>query len=64
MMVIRCNTLSTFWSLLNSSFMISGLSKLVLSAMRISLLRRTSFLSSVTWLWMCHIRVSFSNLIP
>ena len=64
MIVILCSTLSTFCSLLKSSFMMSGLSKLVLSAIRISLLTRTSFLSSVTWLWMCHINVSFNSLMP
>ena len=79
MIVILCNTLSTFCSLLNSSwieqvvknyindwftFMISGLSKFVLSAIKISLFSRTSFLNSVTWLWMCHISVSLRSLIP
>ena len=79
MIVILCNTLSTFCSLLNSSwieqvmknyindwftFMISGLSKFVLSAIKISLFSRTSFLNSVTWLWMCHISVSLRSLMP
>ena len=79
MIVILCNTLSTFCSLLNSSwieqvmknyindwftFMISGLSKFVLSAIKISLFSRTSFLSSVTWLWICHISVSLRSFIP
>jgi hypothetical protein len=64
MIVILCRTLSTFCSRLKSSFITSGLSKLVRRAMRMSLLLRTSLRSSVTWLWMCHMRVSLRSLMP